>query len=43
MISKDQEEVYKKVSEENNDLRECLKLLQREMFEVVCLKNDVFT
>jgi uncharacterized membrane-anchored protein YjiN (DUF445 family) len=43
MISKDQEEVYKKVSEENNDLRECLKLLQREMIEVVCLKNDVFT
>ena len=43
MISKDQEDVYRRVTEENNDLRDCLKLLQREMVEVVCLKNDVFT
>lgn len=43
MISKDQEDVYRRVTEENNDLRDCLKLLQREMMEVVCLKNDVFT
>ena len=43
MISKDQEDVYRRVTEENNDLRDCLRLLQREMVEVVCLKNDVFT
>jgi len=43
MISKDQEETYRKVCEENNDLRDCLRMLQREMFDVVCLKNDVFT
>lgn len=43
MISKDQEEAYRRVTEENNDLRDCLRLLQREMMDIVCLKNDVFT
>lgn len=43
MISKDQEQNYNRVCEENNSLRDCLRLLQREMLEVVCLKNDVFT
>jgi len=43
MISRDQEEVYKKMSDENADLKECLKMLQRELLEVVSLKQDVFT
>lgn len=43
MISKDQEEAYRRISDENNDLRDCLRLLQREMTEIVCLKNDMFT
>ena len=43
MVSKDQEQNYGRVCEENNSLRDCLRQLQREMLEVVCLKNDIFT
>ena len=43
MISRDQEEIYKKLSEENQDLKDCLKQLQREMLDVVSLKQDIFT
>jgi phenylalanyl-tRNA synthetase alpha subunit len=42
MISKDQEEVYKRVTEENSDLRDCLRQLQREIMDVVRLKSDIF-
>ena len=31
------------MSEENADLRECLKMLQREIMEIVQVKKDVFT
>ena len=42
MISKSQEEIYKKITSENNDLKDCLKLLQREMFDIVKLKSDIY-
>ena len=42
MISKSQEEAYKRVSVENQDLKECLKSLQREMFDIVKLKSDIY-
>ena len=42
MISKSQEESYKRVSLENQELKECLKSLQREMFDIVKLKSDVY-
>ena len=29
--------------DENQDLRECLKLLQREIFDIVNLKQDIYT
>ena len=42
MISKSQEESYKRVSLENQELKECLKSLQREMFDIVKLKSDIY-
>ena len=42
MISNDQEQRFKSMSEENSDLRECLKMLQREIMEIVQVKKDVF-
>jgi len=42
MISKSNEENQKKLADENQDLKECLKLLQREMFDIVSLKTDIF-
>ena len=42
MISKSQEEAYKRISQENNDLKDCLKNLQREMFDIVKLKSDIY-
>lgn len=42
MISKDQEEMHKKLSDENTELKNCLRLLQNEMMEIVSLKQDTF-
>lgn len=42
MISKSMEEMNKKLTAENHDLKDCLKLLQREMFDIVKLKSDVY-
>ena len=42
MIAKSQEEIHKKITQENHDLKDCLKLLQREMFDIVKLKSDVY-
>ena len=42
MISKSQEEIYKQQSQEINDLKDCLKMLQREMFDIVKLKSDIY-
>lgn len=38
MISKDQEEMHKKLSEENAELRDCLRMLQHELMEIIALK-----
>ena len=43
MISKSQEESYKRVSVENQELKDCLKGLQKEMFDIVKLKSDIYT
>lgn len=42
MIQKSHEEMYKRVQQENHDLKDCLKLLQREMFDIVKLKSDIY-
>lgn len=42
MISKSNEEVYKRITTENNELKDCLKSLQREMFDIVKLKSDIY-
>ena len=38
MIAKEHEQNYSRLREENQDLRECLKQLQRELFEVIAVK-----
>ena len=42
MISKSREEVCERVTQENHDLKDCLKMLQREMFDIVKLKSDIY-
>ena len=42
MVCKSHEEMFKKVQTENNDLKDCLKLLQKEMFDIVKLKSDIY-
>ena len=36
------EEQYQHARNEANQLRDCLKLLQREMFDIVKLKTDIY-
>ena len=43
MISKEQEQVYGRMRDENQDLRDCLRLLQKEVMEIVNLKQDMFS
>jgi hypothetical protein len=42
MISKSREEVQQKITQENHELKDCLKMLQREMFDIVKLKSDIY-
>jgi len=42
MISKNREEVLERITQENHDLKDCLKMLQREMFDIVKLKSDIY-
>ena len=42
MIAKSSEEMYKKISEENNQLKECFRQLQRELFDIVDIKADIY-
>jgi hypothetical protein len=42
MIQKSHEEMYKKIQQENHELKDCLKSLQKEMFEIVKLKSDIY-
>ena len=43
MISKEQEQVYSRMRDENQDLRDCLRHLQKEIMDIVNLKQDMFT
>jgi len=42
MIAKSQEDIYKKLSEENMELKDCLKQLQKEIFDIVDFKTEIF-
>lgn len=42
MISKSMEEVNRKLQQENADLKDGYKLLQRELFDIVKLKSDLY-
>ena len=42
MMSKSQDEIAKRLSDENAELKDCLKQLQRELFEIVDLKSEVY-
>jgi DNA-nicking Smr family endonuclease len=42
MISKSREEVQHRITLENQELKDCLKMLQREMFDIVKLKSDIY-
>ena len=43
MISREQEQVYSRMRDENQDLRECLRLLQKEIMDIVTFKQDMFS
>jgi len=42
MVTKGSEEIYNKLCEENSELKTCLKSLQRELFDIVDLKTDIY-
>jgi len=42
MIAKSQEDIYKKLCVENMELKECLKQLQKEIFDIVDFKTEIF-
>lgn len=42
MISKNQDEIFRRICDENNDLKDCLKALQKEMFDIVDLKSAIY-
>ena len=43
MNSKSHEEMNKRLTEEVRELKDCLKQLQREMFDIVKLKSDIYS
>lgn len=42
MISRSQDDIVRRVCEENSELKECLKSLQKEMFDIVDLKTSIY-
>jgi hypothetical protein len=42
MITQNCQEIQKRLADENAQLRDCLKHLQRELFEIVDLKTDIY-
>jgi hypothetical protein len=42
MIAKSQEEIYKRMSDENLELKDCLKQLQKEIFDIVDFKSEIY-
>ena len=43
MLSSKNELRIKEMTRENEELRDCLVMLQRELMEIVTFKNDIFT
>jgi hypothetical protein len=41
-LSRGQDEIINRVKSENDHLRDCLKLLQNELFDIVKLKSDIY-
>jgi|LauGreDrversion4_2_1035121.scaffolds.fasta_scaffold415473_1 cob(I)alamin adenosyltransferase len=42
MVSRNQDEIVRRICEENQELKECLKALQKEMFDIVDLKTTIY-
>lgn len=42
MMARSNEEIQRRLADENAELKECLKHLQRELFDIVDLKTEVF-
>jgi hypothetical protein len=42
MVSRNQDEIVRRICDENNELKECLKALQKEMFDIVDLKSAIY-
>lgn len=42
MITKSREEIQVKTSRENKELKNLLKMLQKEMFDIIKLKSDIY-
>ncbi|TNV73204.1 hypothetical protein FGO68_gene6219 [Halteria grandinella] len=42
MISRSQDDIVRRVCDENGELKECLKALQKEMFDIVDLKATIY-
>ena len=42
MLSKNYEDITRRLSNENAELRECLKHLQKELFDIVDLKTEIY-
>ena len=42
MVSRNQDEIARRICEENQELKECLKALQKEMFDIVDLKTAIY-
>lgn len=42
MVSQDQEKLFQQMSTENSQLKDALKMLQRELLDIVQLKHDIY-
>lgn len=42
MISRNQDDLLRRLTDENQELKDCLRALQREMFDIVDLKTTVY-
>ena len=43
MVAKEREQMYHSAVEENRELKGCLKMLQKELFDIVKLKSDIYS
>jgi hypothetical protein len=42
MISRSQDDIVRRICDENAELKDCLKALQKEMFDIVDLKTTIY-